>query len=583
MHTFSDPDNTEPLFALEHFFKSFKGRLMLAFGGLTFAALSGLGGYLGGVATKEMTQTRGELLHTSAKAAAEILATNIRERGLEIDLLRRAPFLAQGDLRGEAVRQALELRKSAHDEYVWLGVAGLDGKILQATEGKLLGVDVSQRPWFKVGQSGPFTSDVHDALPLAQQHSLGAPPEPLPRLVDFSAPVVDEKGTLLGVLGAHVSWDWITSIVDHTVKGPLGQRQVEVLIANGNDEVLFPAAYVGQLKLPPEGKFKRHYETLAWSDGVDYLTSIVDVREVTQSPLNWQIVLRQPMDEAYRPVRELGANLFLIGLVSVLVFAVAAYYLANKVIGPLEKLANAAEMVQSGTGVPQFPNAKEAYSTEIEQLCASFQSMTESLLGRERELKELNASLEAQVATRTTELSRTNQALSDANEELARLATSDALTGIPNRRRFDEKLQEAFQTMKRMDRRFTLLMLDADHFKRVNDQHGHQVGDEVLKQLAQVIAHNVRATDMVARYGGEEFAVLLPETTDDRQGLMVAEKIRAAVEASEFPRVGKMTVSVGVGCANPSDTSGKAVVRRADEALYEAKGAGRNRVQFQAG
>lgn len=579
MNTSNDPVAGEPLHAIERFFKSFKGRMMLSFGGLTFAALSGLGGYLGGVATEEMTQTTGQLLHTSAKAAAEILATHVRERGLEIDLLRRGPLFVRGELQGQEVRYVLELRKSVHDAYAWLGVAGLDGTILQATDGRLLGQDVSQRPWFQGGRSGLFISDVHEALLLAPQAPAGS--EPAPRLFDIAAPVLDERGHLRGVLGAHVSWAWITDVVDNTVKGPLGQRQVEVLIANGKDEVIFPAAYVGQLKLPAEGRLNRRFQTLTWSDGVDYLTSIVDVREVTQSPLNWKVVLRRPLDEAYRPVRELGAKLFLIGGVAVVLFALCAYYFANKVIRPLEKLATAAERVQSRSGVPDFPTASEAYSTEIAQLCESFESMTATLLGRERELKELNATLEAQVATRTAELSTTNQALSEANDELARLATQDGLTGIDNRRRFEDKLLEAFRTMKRTGRCFTVLMLDADYFKKVNDRHGHQVGDEVLKQLAQLMLHNVRSTDVVARYGGEEFVVLLPDTADEQVGLRVAEKIRAAVGASVFPVAGKLTVSVGVALAQVSDDTCKAVVHRADEALYEAKGAGRNRVLFQ--
>ena len=188
------------------------------------------------------------------------------------------------------------------------------------------------------------------------------------------------------------------------------------------------------------------------------------------------------------------------------------------------------------------------------------------------------APLAAQRGARVLLLSTTNQALSEANDELARLATQDGLTGIDNRRRFEDKLLEAFRTMKRTGRCFTVLMLDADHFKKVNDRHGHQVGDEVLKQLAQLMLHNVRSTDVVARYGGEEFVVLLPDTADEQVGLRVAEKIRAAAGASVFPVAGKLTVSVGVALAQVSDDTCKAVVHRADEALYEAKHQGRNRV-----
>lgn len=115
--------------------------------------------------------------------------------------------------------------------------------------------------------------------------------------------------------------------------------------------------------------------------------------------------------------------------------------------------------------------------------------MTQSLLGKERELQDTNTHLEATVAQRTA-------ALNQANAELLNLASHDALTGVYNRRRFDEKLAEYSLLFQHSGRAFALLLIDADHFKRINDTHGHAVGDDVLRQLAQLTQESTRATDL---------------------------------------------------------------------------------------
>lgn len=162
-------------------------------------------------------------------------------------------------------------------------------------------------------------------------------------------------------------------------------------------------------------------------------------------------------------------------------------------------------------------------------------------------------------------------------DELRAMAARDPLTQLLNRRGLLEGLEAHFRS--RTAGPAHLLIADIDHFKHINDTYGHQVGDDVLRQLAQVLQGCTRSTDFVARYGGEEFVVLLPEAHEQAEGQLVAEKIRKAVEDTPFAEVGRVTVSVGHSVSHASDAAGKAVVARADEALYNAKGSGRNRVE----
>jgi diguanylate cyclase (GGDEF)-like protein len=165
----------------------------------------------------------------------------------------------------------------------------------------------------------------------------------------------------------------------------------------------------------------------------------------------------------------------------------------------------------------------------------------------------------------------------DAEEKLEELATTDSLTGLRNRRKFDAVIETEWRRAIRQRQPLALLMIDADYFKSFNDTHGHQAGDEVLVGIAICISDSVRrAGDCAARYGGEEFAVLLPDMLP-KQAFMVAETIRLKVE-QWCGETATTTVSIGVASMIPeADTDWAEIVKRADRALYAAKEGGRNR------
>ncbi|WP_241654467.1 sensor domain-containing diguanylate cyclase [Granulicella sibirica] len=174
-----------------------------------------------------------------------------------------------------------------------------------------------------------------------------------------------------------------------------------------------------------------------------------------------------------------------------------------------------------------------------------------------------------------SQLAKYQAELEEANRTLLQLSVTDSLTGLRNRRAFDERLAIEFTRSRRHGRDLSVVLLDIDDFKKVNDQHGHAAGDAVLRKLAEVLGSTVRTTDMAARHGGEEFVVLLPDASVTK-AVQWAERFRAALSEISFDH-GKVTVSMGVAGLADARTAGD-FVERADEALYAAKRGGKDAV-----
>lgn len=196
---------------------------------------------------------------------------------------------------------------------------------------------------------------------------------------------------------------------------------------------------------------------------------------------------------------------------------------------------------------------------------------------RMKRMRALADRLQSLVEERTAALERLNQ-------ELQRLTSTDSLTGVANRRRFDEALDHEWRRAARVNAPLACIMIDIDHFKAFNDRYGHLQGDACLRQIAHSLVATVRrAGDIVARYGGEEFAVVLPGTTQ-AGAVRVAEQLRAGVEALKLPNDASATaphVTISLGVTTMTPTAGinpQTLVAGADRALYNAKRHGRNRV-----
>jgi diguanylate cyclase (GGDEF)-like protein len=246
--------------------------------------------------------------------------------------------------------------------------------------------------------------------------------------------------------------------------------------------------------------------------------------------------------------------------------AVAARLLHASITSKIETLTRHAEAVRAGHLDVFLQNGS---SDELGVLAGAFNAMT-------ARLKEMVDTLEDKVRLRTRELAGKNRELDAKNQELATLSLTDRLTGLCNRRKLDHVLEAEIRRAKRYGSVFSVLMIDLDHFKDINDAFGHAAGDLVLVRTADVLAGGTRETDIIGRWGGEEFLVVCPET-DLRQAMVLAEHLRLELGLVWGTDGVAVTASFGLAVYS-GDTQPSSLLARADAALYRAKQEGRNRV-----
>lgn len=252
---------------------------------------------------------------------------------------------------------------------------------------------------------------------------------------------------------------------------------------------------------------------------------------------------------------------FFLGFVTVLIIIVAAValYIGRSIVIPLESLIGATRHIVDGD-LNVRVDVKQ--SDEVGQLANMFNLMTDKLQQNHVEIMAANAAMRQQ------------------NQMLEALSVTDSMTGLLNRSKLDAVLTDELARFGRNKRPFAVLMIDVDHFKTLNDNLGHIVGDEILIAVAKVLANSIRSVDFAARYGGDEFVVILTETTADA-AIKTAERIRMQVaEVGNNLKEHKIaiTLSIGISHSLPEDNSPTLLLARVDNALYEAKKAGRDRI-----
>ena len=269
-------------------------------------------------------------------------------------------------------------------------------------------------------------------------------------------------------------------------------------------------------------------------------------------------------------------------VLTLLLMAVMAYRLGRSVAMPIETLTQTFRRLARGETAADLDLSAASYEfRELSHAADVFRKKNEQTERLLVEYRQLSEALDRRVNERTRELEQ-------ANRQLEKLSRTDGLTGLANRRFFEEILAQDWAMAVRQELWLAVIMLDVDFFKSFNDRYGHLAGDDCLRRVARILASALqRKSDLAARYGGEEFVLVLQDT--DRDGALgIAESVREAVEELAIPHAGSphgvVTISAGVAVRGPDDALKGAdqLVKRADEALYRTKRGGRNQVQSSA-
>ncbi|WP_343735147.1 diguanylate cyclase [Acidovorax sp.] len=557
---------------------SLRMQIALVFGTLVvgLSVLLSLG--FGELLKHRIQRDAGNSLQVVAENAGKLLALGLMQRSLEAEVMASAEVVWSKGLDSAEAQHMLARSQAMQPTNVWIGVADAQGVVRNATNGLLVGQSVAQRPWFQHGLQGVHVGDVHAAQLLESLLPPTATGEPH-RFVDFAAPIRIGP-TTVGVFAIHGSWQWTREVLESLTPASSDESALELFIFDRQGTLIFAPGgrtevmrAAGQ-RLPEgiqinnnrDGGGSTQTTVARWQDGKRYLTAATQLQpRNAASDLGWRIVARQPVELAFAEADDTVQLALAIGLVAALFASALAWLAARRLSVDLYALADAASGVEAGRPGSDIPAMQS--SREVQQLSQSLGRMTHHLVAAREAMEE-------KVRLRTLELEAANRAL-----DLQ--ARTDALTGLLNRRGFETQMAFAVALARRSSRPLSLITVDVDHFKRVNDTYGHEAGDEVLRRLARTLESRLRGSDVVARLGGEEFVALLPDT-DLNGAQSIAQALVTAMAEQQDPVVGTITVSAGVATMRGAEDNGAAMLRRGDAALYEAKGQGRNRVCVEA-
>ncbi|WP_432468835.1 GGDEF domain-containing protein [Agarivorans sp. Z349TD_8] len=248
-------------------------------------------------------------------------------------------------------------------------------------------------------------------------------------------------------------------------------------------------------------------------------------------------------------------------------------WLAYHILGIDQEFAKQVRYIESGESpITAYSKAAQPKDLATQPLITALHGLFHQVSVRNHELLDLNQNLEKKVQERTLALQKTNQ-------HLQSLAHTDVLTGLPNRRHAMIQLKELWQQSLTQQSPLVCMMIDADHFKQINDQKGHDAGDTVLMLLARSLRESVRSDDVVARLGGDEFLLICPDTDQDG-ALRLGSAIRQRVANLSINQQYKISVSVGIANRSSEMTHHEAMIKAADKAVYQAKADGKNCVRM---
>jgi diguanylate cyclase (GGDEF)-like protein len=459
---------------------------------------------------------------------------------------------------------------------------------------------VKTRPWYQqaVAAKKPIWTNIYPGFTPGTIFLAG------------SQPLYDSQGKLAGVIGTDISLTNIQDFLSHNRVSPGSETFVVersgLLVASSGQEPTFdvpanqePARLTMlQSKTP---LIKATAEVLKgrsvalpqlqnqrFQFSRDRQNYLVQVMPFKLNGLDWLIVVVVPEADVMTRIKSGTNNTFLLCLSALVAVSLLNILISRWLVKPITAISRASQNITQGDFSRRLI---EPRIRELAVLSNSFNHMSEEIERSRLQLEEYSRSLEQKVSDRTQELQAeiqmrqtVEEALKEANAALHRMAYIDGLTQIPNRRRFDEVLQQSWRQGFRDQQPISAILCDVDFFKLYNDCYGHQEGDRCLQLVASAINLVVRRpNDLAARYGGEEFVVILPQTPIEG-AMEVAQKIQENMRALQISHAKSgisdyVTLSLGVSCLVPEDVmKPEILLSQADEALYRAKEKGRDRI-----
>ncbi|MDN5753652.1 MAG: diguanylate cyclase [Nitrosospira sp.] len=374
--------------------------------------------------------------------------------------------------------------------------------------------------------------------------------------LSIALPVLSYNNMLIGALVAVLDLHTLQPELKSATKSPPG----EVLLLDRDGRTLVSSQINGDKLIQlDESSLRRLHaqpgESLVFR-GTTY-QEVIGLADMS-AELPVTIVAERDRAEVYGTwIKQRNMFLALVGALLLLVTAVA-FQMGRSIVGPLQRLIGAADRIAGGDLDVRLAATR---NDELGHLTQVFNQMADRLRHNHAQIMAANQAMQLQ------------------NQVLETLSITDSLTGLYNRSKLDAILSDELARFKRTQRHFTMLMMDIDYFKTLNDSYGHVIGDEILTAVARILVQSIRSIDYAARYGGDEFIIILVETSADH-ALKTAERIRSQVENMCYNANGStitVTVSIGIVQCQSDDGTPTAVFARADSALYEAKHAGRNR------
>ncbi|WP_198164491.1 sensor domain-containing diguanylate cyclase [Rhodoplanes sp. Z2-YC6860] len=509
-------------------------------------------------------------LAATAEVLADQLSRTLGSRYHEVgNLSRLAPLqpLWQGD--PAALRKVLESLQASYSDYSWIGFADPSGNVVAATGGLLEKASVAERPWFKKGMLGPTVEDVHEAKLLSGYLTPQKSGEPF-RFVDVAFPVQNIAGETIGVLGAHLSWNFAAQLRRVILDASYPASSADILILSRDGKVLLGATLGSELFAQDRRTRLMSEKTGHFVDATGGERSLVGFATVEAHAdypgLGWMVAARQSEAVALAPVHSMIWTIAGVGFGVALIGLVLAIVMARSIAAPIRSLTAEADGLGRAAG-PQMLS-RHGGSLEVEHLSTALRSLLRRIWVAEERTNEAErrAAEGAEQYAHDIRILRT-------------MADTDPLTNLLNRRAFLGAANDAFEYYKRYDRPIAALVVDIDHFKKVNDTYGHAAGDAVIKQVGELLGVTLRSTDKLARFGGEEFVILLREV-DEEAARALANRARESVSSKPIgygQALISVTVSIGVTLVAKPDRDIQDTIERADRGLYMAKNTGRNR------